>query len=85
MNHTFQAIAAYRQNNFNLTGSGEAQRVKATQVSAAFFPLLGVKPVIGRDFSQTKTNLSGDPVVMLSEGLWRSSVRRGARDSRQNR
>ena len=42
MNRTFQAMAAYRQNNFNLTGSGEAQRVKATQVSAAFFPLLGV-------------------------------------------
>jgi hypothetical protein len=32
-------MAAYRQYNFNLTGSGEALRVKATQVSAAFFPL----------------------------------------------
>ena len=51
MNRTFQAMAAYRQNNFNLTGSGEAQRLKATQVSAAFFPLLGVEPVIGRNFS----------------------------------
>jgi len=27
MNHTFQALGAYRQNNFNLTGSGEAQRL----------------------------------------------------------
>src|SRR5215470_2533400 len=42
MNHTFQALAAYRQNNFNLTGSGEAQRLKATQVSASFFALLRV-------------------------------------------
>src|SRR5499427_10796329 len=51
MNHTFQALAAYRQHNFNLTGSGEAQRVKATQVSASFFPLLRVNPLIGRNFS----------------------------------
>ena len=72
MNRTFQAIAAYRQNNFNLTGSGEAQRVKATQVSAAFFPLLGVKPVIGRSFSPEEDKPEGEPVVMLSEGLWRS-------------
>lgn len=72
MNHTFEAIAAYRQNDFNLTGSGEAQRVKATQVSAAFFPLLGVKPVIGRDFSPDEDKPGGEPVVMLSEGLWRN-------------
>jgi predicted permease len=71
MNHTFEAMAAYRQNNFNLTGSGEAQRVKATQVSATFFPLLGVKPVIGRDFSPDEDKPGGEPVVMLSEGLWR--------------
>lgn len=72
MNHTFQAIAAYRQNNFNLTGSGEAQRVKATQVSAVFFPLIGVEPVIGRGFSPEEDKPGGEPVVMLSEGLWRS-------------
>jgi predicted permease len=72
MNHTFQAIAAYRQDNLNLTGSGEAQRVKATQVSAAFFPLLGVKPMIGRSFSPEEDKSGSDPVVMLSEGLWRS-------------
>ena len=72
MNRTFQAMAAYRQNDFNLTGSGEAQRVKATQVSAAFFPLLGVEPVIGRNFSPEEDKSGGEPVVMLSEGLWKS-------------
>ena len=73
MNHTFEAIAAYRQNDLNLTGSGEAQRVKATQVSAAFFPLLGVKPVIGRYFSPDEDKPGGEPLVMLSEGLWRNT------------
>jgi predicted permease len=72
MNHTFQSLAAYRQNNFNLTGWGEAQRVKAAQVSATFFPLLGVKPVIGRNLSSDEDKRAGEPVVMLSEGFWRS-------------
>ena len=72
MNHTFQALAAYRQNNFNLTGSGEAQRVKATQVSASFFPLLGVKPLIGRKFSADEDRRGVAPVVMLSASLWQS-------------
>src|SRR5215472_16175989 len=51
MNHTFETLAAYRHTDFNLTGSGPAQRLNAVQVSASFFPLLGVRPVIGRDFS----------------------------------
>jgi hypothetical protein len=71
MNHTFQALAAYRQSDFNLTGSGEAQRVKATQVSASFFPLLGVTPLIGRSFSEDEDRRGAAPVVMLSASFWR--------------
>jgi predicted permease len=72
MNHTFQALAAYRLNDFNLTGSGEAQRVKTTQVSASFFPMLGVKPLIGRNFSADDDRRGAAPVVMLSASLWKS-------------
>lgn len=72
MNHTFQALAAYRQHNFNLTGSGAAQRVKATQVSASFFPLLSVNPLIGRSFSPDEDRRGAAHVVMLSAALWKS-------------
>jgi predicted permease len=72
MNRTFDALAAYRHTDFNLTGSGEAQRLNAVQVSASFFPLLGVKPVIGRNFSLDDDKQSAPPVVMLSEHFWRS-------------
>jgi len=72
MNHTFQALAAYRQHNFNLTGSGESQRVKATQVSASFFPLLRVNPLIGRNFSPDEDRRGAAHVVMLSASLWKS-------------
>ena len=44
-NGTFAAMAAYRGDEFNLTGSGEPERLRAEMVSADFFPILAVKPV----------------------------------------
>jgi predicted permease len=72
MNHTFQALAAYRQTNFNLTGAGEAQRLNAVEISASFFPLLGVDPVIGRNFSPQDDKQGAARVVMLSGRFWKS-------------
>jgi predicted permease len=72
MNHTFEGLAAYRHTNFNLTGTGEAQRLNGVQISADFFPLLGVKPVIGRDFSPQDDQHGAAPVVMLSGRFWRN-------------
>ena len=47
---SFTGMAAFRSDDFTLTGQGEPERLKAEMVSADFFPLLGVKPVIGRLF-----------------------------------
>jgi predicted permease len=70
MNRTFEGLAAYRYTNFNLTGMGEAQRLSAVQVSADFFPLLGVKPAIGRNFSPQDDQRGAAPVAMLSGRFW---------------
>src|SRR5215472_8464084 len=70
MNHTFEGLAAYRQTNFNLTGSGEAQRLSGVQATASFFSLLGVQPLMGRDFLPEDDKKGAAPVVMLSEGFW---------------
>ncbi len=72
MNHTFEALAAYRQTDFNLTGMGEAQRLNSVQVSASFFPLLGAKPVMGRNFSPEDDKKGAAPVVMLGGRFWRN-------------
>jgi len=72
MNHTFETLAAYRHTDFNLTGSGPAQRLNAVQVSASFFPLLGVRPVIGRNFSPEDDKQGAPPEVMLSGRFWKS-------------
>src|SRR5499427_6866512 len=70
MNHTFEGLAAYRQTNFNLTGSGEAQRLSGVQATASFFSLLGVQPLMGRDFLPEDDKKGAAPVVLLSESFW---------------
>jgi ABC-type antimicrobial peptide transport system permease subunit len=70
-NHSFSALAAYRLDNFSLTGVGEPERVAAEMISASFFPVLGVKPVIGRNFAPQEDRLGGEPVVLLSGGFWK--------------
>jgi len=73
-NHSFSALAAFRGdgfNSFNLTGHGEAERLPANMVSASFFPVLGVNPVLGRLFTQQEDQLDSEPVALISEGLWK--------------
>jgi predicted permease len=70
-NHSFSALAAYRADDFNLTGMGESERVPADMISADFFPLLGVKPVVGRPFRRDEDQVGAAPVALISEGLWK--------------
>ena len=72
MNHTFDALAAYRHTDFNLTGMGEAQRLNAMQVSASFFSTLGVRPVIGRSFSPQDDKRGAPAIAMLSGSFWKA-------------
>ena len=69
-NRSFSGLAAYQPDNFNLVGMGEPERVPAERVSANFFPLLGVKPVIGRAFFPEEDQVGAAPVVLISSGLW---------------
>jgi predicted permease len=71
-NRTFAQLAAYRGDTFNLTGAGEPEQLKTEMVSADFFPILGVKPVLGRLFTSQDDHADAAPVVLLSEGLWRA-------------
>ncbi len=69
--HSFSALAAFREENFNLTGMGNAERLRAEMVSATFFPLLGVNPVAGRLFTEPEDQVGAAPVAVISEGLWK--------------
>jgi len=70
-NRTFESIAAYRWADGSISGVGEPEEVKAQRVSATFFPILGVKPILGRNFSAEEDRRGANPTVIISEGLWK--------------
>lgn len=70
-NRSFEALAAFRGDSFNLTGIGDPEHLETNMVSASFFSVLGVKPILGRIFNEQDDRLGGAPVALLGEGLWR--------------
>jgi putative ABC transport system permease protein len=48
------------------------ERLDCGKVDAAFLPTLGLKPILGRNFSDDEDRPNGPSSVLLSYGLWRS-------------
>ena len=71
-NHVFEDMAAWSMmlDHFNLTGAEGPERVPAKQVSASFFRVLGVKPILGRTFSVAEDKAGGNRVALISHSLW---------------
>jgi putative ABC transport system permease protein len=67
----FEEMAAYREANVNLTGSGAPERVFGAQVTANFFSTLRSIPALGRTFAADEDQAGRGQVVILSYGLWR--------------
>jgi predicted permease len=70
-NRSFSTLASYREQDYNLTGMGEPERLPGEMVSATFFPVLGVKPALGRTFLPEEDQVGARPVVLISAGLWK--------------
>ncbi len=68
---TFDAMAAYSGQSFNLTGTGEPERIEGAVVSPGFFKVLEMQPLLGRAFSESDEQGSGNRLALVSEGLWR--------------
>ena len=67
----FENVAAVRhRESFNLTGSGDSERLQGRLVSANFLSTLGVKPIRGRDFAPEDDRPGAAPVVIISYALW---------------
>lgn len=69
-NQTFDDLAAAFSSSYSLTGQGEPEQLLGVRVSANLLPMLGVKPVIGRNFQPEEESRSGERVVILSYSLW---------------
>jgi putative ABC transport system permease protein len=69
-NQVFDEMAALESRTFNLTGDGEPKKVSASGVTASLFPLLGVKPVMGRSFLPADEQPGASKVAIISHRLW---------------
>jgi len=65
-------IAAYSGGDMTLTGAGPAERIVSGAVTADFFPLLGVQPAVGRNFTREEDTPNGPRAAILGHGLWQS-------------
>jgi putative ABC transport system permease protein len=69
-NRSFEAIAVIKPWQPTITGADQPERFDGQRVSASYFQVLGVSPILGRDFQTSADRLNGPKVVVLSDGLW---------------
>ena len=55
---------------YNLTGVAEPEQVSGVRVTASFFDVLGVPPLLGRTFRPEEEEPGAGLLVVLSHGLW---------------
>src|SRR5580704_4816339 len=69
-NQSFAPLAAFRNVSIFLTGAGDGEQLRGFMISAGFFDVLGVKPILGRMFRPEEDQVGAAPVVLISQGLW---------------
>jgi predicted permease len=71
----FTALALYANDQLDLTGLGEPEKINALSVSSGFQAVLGLPPLLGRGFSPEDERVGGqNNVVMLTERFWRTRL-----------
>src|SRR6266498_4096469 len=70
-NHVFERMASFHVGDFIMTGRGDPARLQGGVVNADLFSLLGVAPILGREFlpQEDKPGNAGR-VIMLSQALF---------------
>jgi putative ABC transport system permease protein len=67
---SFDALAVMKPWQPTMTGRAEPERLDGQTVSASYFRVLGVVPVMGRDFEPSDERTGGPGVAIISDGLW---------------
>jgi predicted permease len=69
-NTVFEEFALYTRGDLELTAGDRSQRLSAMRVSAGFFRVLGVQPLLGREFQREEELPDTNQVAILSYNLW---------------
>jgi putative ABC transport system permease protein len=73
LSRSFDKMGAYRGLSMNLVDAGEPRRVDGASVTADIFPILGVKPAMGRYFTEDDDRDTASGTVVLSDSLWQDA------------
>lgn len=68
---SFEQMAALTWRSYDLTGPGTSEHLAGMEVSSGFFVTLGVKPVLGREFSPSEDRPNEARTVVISDRLWK--------------
>jgi putative ABC transport system permease protein len=68
---SFEAMAGFRAQSFNLTGVDKAIRLQGWEVTWNFMPMLGIKPQLGRMFTEQDDQPGAAATTLISHSLWR--------------
>ncbi|HTS64372.1 MAG TPA: ABC transporter permease [Candidatus Acidoferrales bacterium] len=69
-NRSFQSLASIRWEDYDLTETGRPEHLSGKMISADFFRVLGIHPLLGRDFDPASDRLGAAPVALIGEELW---------------
>ena len=75
MNQCFSYFAVSRPTGYLLTGVGSAEELNAVAITSDLFPMLGIKPVLGRNFTAAEDEIGVSHVVAISTDLWQRKFR----------
>src|SRR5207237_347245 len=70
--NVFSSIAADWGNGYILTGLGEPVQVLGANVTANYFDLIGIRPILGRNFLQREE--MRDNVALVTQAFWRQRL-----------
>jgi len=72
-NHVFSDMAASRGWQGSLSAGDRPERIRGTMTTPSFFPLFGVRPILGRGLRASDAQPGNDHLVVLGYGLWQRS------------
>lgn len=69
---TFSDVAGHRSGTLTLTGVGEPVRLESGEATSSLFPLLGIRPVLGRTFLPGEDGPGAPRLAVLGHDLWQT-------------
>jgi len=73
-NHSLEGLAEFQAGEESVSGGAEPTRTIVSSVSQDFFPLMRVRPVLGRGFLPENHRFGAAPVALVSYGYWKQEL-----------